>query len=79
VQELRKKTGLEMEDRIRLYLSTDEPALRSAILTHKAYLMSETLTSVWGEEPLPEGAASAKAEVDGKPLVIQLSKAAVKS
>jgi isoleucyl-tRNA synthetase len=79
VQELRKKTGLEMEDRIVLYLATDDPALKSAIVTHKAYIMSETLTTVWSDQPLPEGCATARVEVDGKPLVIQLSKAISKS
>jgi isoleucyl-tRNA synthetase len=78
VQELRKKAGLEMEDRIVLYLSTDDPALKSAIANHKAYIMSETLTTVWSDQPLPEGCATARVEVDGKPLVIQLSKATVK-
>ncbi len=55
VQELRKKTGLEMEDRITLYLATDDPALQSAILKHKAYIMSETLTSIWSESPCLKG------------------------
>ena len=79
VQDLRKKTGLEMEDRIVLYLASEDQAMQSAILTHKAYIMSETLTTVWSETPLQEVSASVLAEVDGKPLVIQLSKAAVKS
>jgi isoleucyl-tRNA synthetase len=75
VQDLRKKTALEMEDRIVLYLASEDPALRSAILRHKAYIMSETLTTVWSETPLPEVSAGVRADVDSKPLVIQLSKA----
>lgn len=75
VQELRKRTALEMEDRIALNLATDDPTLTSAIARHQAYIMSETLTTGWSEKPLPEGRAEARADVDGKPLLIQLSKA----
>jgi isoleucyl-tRNA synthetase len=79
VQDLRKKSDQEMEDRIALHLATDDPGLKSAILTHKAYIMSETLTTNWSEQPLPEGCASSRVEIDGKRLTIQLSKAEVKS
>jgi isoleucyl-tRNA synthetase len=79
VQDLRKKSDQEMEDRIALHLATDDPGLKSAILTHKAYIMSETLTTNWSEQPLPEGCASSRVEIDGKRLTIQLAKAEVNS
>ena len=34
VQELRKKSGLEMEDRIILHFATESPALRQAVEAH---------------------------------------------
>ncbi len=79
VQDLRKKSGQEMEDRIVLYLGTEDPGLKSAISTHQAYIMSETLTTTWSETPLADGAASSQVEIDGKRLTIQLSKVEVKS
>ena len=79
VQDLRKKSDQEMEDRIALHMATEDPGLKSAILTHKAYIMSETLTTTWSEQALPEGCASSQVEIDGKRLTIQLSKAEVKS
>src|SRR5207237_547831 len=47
VQELRKNAGLEMEDRIILYLATDSVRLQEAIETHRDYIASETLTANW--------------------------------
>ena len=38
VQELRKEAGLEMEDRIVLYLGTESAALRQAIEAHRDYI-----------------------------------------
>ncbi len=76
VQELRKKTELEMEDRITLHLSTEDAALKSAIVNHKAYIMSETLTMTGSETPLAAGGAETRVDIDGKRLLIQLSRQA---
>src|SRR5207245_2038925 len=48
VQEARKEAGLEIEDRIALYLATDSPNLREAIENHRDYIAGETLTLRWG-------------------------------
>jgi isoleucyl-tRNA synthetase len=75
VQNLRKEAGLEMEDRIVLYLGTDSPVLRQAIEAHRDYIAAETLTTVWAAEPLPDSCATANVKVEGQPLTIQLKKA----
>ena len=73
VQELRKKSGLQLEDRIVLYLGTDSADLRAAIDVHKEYLCSETLTVELSPTPLTgEGVFQADVKIDGQPLMIQL-------
>jgi isoleucyl-tRNA synthetase len=74
VQNLRKDAGLEMEDRIIVYVYTDSPTLRQAIEAHREYIAAETLTIVWATEPLDGKPATATVKVDGQPLVIHLRK-----
>jgi isoleucyl-tRNA synthetase len=74
VQDLRKKAGLEMNDRIALGLSTPSAALRKAIEAHKKYICDETLTTRWATESLGEGTHRADVKVDGQPLTIELRK-----
>ena len=75
VQNLRKDAGLEMEDRIILYLGTDSPALRQAIEAHRAYIAAETLTVEWASKPLGDGAHRADVKIEGQGLTIELRKA----
>ena len=75
IQQLRKDAGLEMEDRIVLYLHTESEVLRQAIGAHRDYIAAETLTVRWSEAPLRDGAATANVKVDGQALTIQLRKA----
>jgi isoleucyl-tRNA synthetase len=73
VQELRKQAGLEMEDRIALYLGTEEPRLREAIEEYRDYIAAETLTVRWLEAP-PEGGRSVRVRVEKMELTIALVK-----
>lgn len=75
VQELRKKSELEMEDRIALYLVTESSALRQAIEAHRSYICAETLAIEWANSPLDGGVHEASAKVNGQALIIQLRKA----
>jgi isoleucyl-tRNA synthetase len=79
VQELRRTAGLEMDDRIVLYLGTPSEALRRAIEAHKKYICDETLAVEWATRPLGEAAHKASVKVDGHPLTIELRKAAAKA
>ncbi|HEX5272951.1 MAG TPA: isoleucine--tRNA ligase [Gemmataceae bacterium] len=73
-QDLRKQAGLQVEDRIVLFLGTQSAALRQAIDEHRAYIAAETLTARRSDTPLGEGAPTANVKVDGQPLTIQLRK-----
>ena len=74
VQELRKQSRLEMEDRIVLYLGTDSPKLNAAIATHKAYICAETLCTQWETYPLTGTFHQTIVKIEGQALTIQLRK-----
>jgi isoleucyl-tRNA synthetase len=74
VQELRKKSGLEMEDRIALHFVTESPELLRAVETHSSYISAETLTVEWPNVPLDGDSHAISVKVDGYPLTIQLRK-----
>jgi len=74
VQELRKKSGLEMEDRIALHFATESPALRRAVEGHSSYISAETLAVEWANAPLDGDSHMTSVKVDGHPLTIQLRK-----
>jgi isoleucyl-tRNA synthetase len=74
VQNARKEAGLEMEDRIVLYLHTESKELHEAIEAHKEYICRETLAVQLVTQPLGEGAYQATVKVDGQPLTIELRK-----
>ncbi|HEY7166159.1 MAG TPA: isoleucine--tRNA ligase [Candidatus Binatia bacterium] len=76
VQELRKKSGLEMEDRIVLYFGTDSALLQQAIEKHSSYISGETLAIQWAKQPLDGGSDATTVKVLGQPLTIQLNKVA---
>jgi isoleucyl-tRNA synthetase len=76
VQELRKKAGLEMSDRIVLSLQTKSAALAQAIEIHRDYICNETLAVRLTNEPLVgSGVHRAEVKVDGQMLVIELQRA----
>jgi isoleucyl-tRNA synthetase len=75
VQELRKKAGLAIEDRIILRFDTASPELREAIEAHRAYIGNETLVAEWATHQLDGEAARTTVKVDGQPLTIELRKA----
>ena len=74
VQELRKKSGLEMEDRIALHFATESPALLQAVEAHRSYISAETLAVEWPNVPLDGDFHAISVKVDGHPLTIQLRK-----
>jgi isoleucyl-tRNA synthetase len=74
VQELRKKSGLEMEDRIALHFATESRELRQAVEAHSSYISAETLAVEWLNVPLDGESDAVSVKVDGHPLTIQLRK-----
>jgi isoleucyl-tRNA synthetase len=74
VQELRKQSNLEMEDRIALYLEMPSERLRQAIEAHRDYIARETLAARWSATPLDGEAHRAKVKVEGQELTIELQR-----
>jgi isoleucyl-tRNA synthetase len=75
IQELRKNSGLEIEDRIRLRVETDSPAVRRAFEAHRDYICGETLATDLGVEPLDGAAHKATIKLQGQTVSIELAKA----
>jgi isoleucyl-tRNA synthetase len=74
VQDFRKQSGLDIADRIHLYLAVSA-GLAPALAAHRGYIMSETLALELVEGPSPEGMTTTSAAFDGEQLTIGLRKA----
>jgi isoleucyl-tRNA synthetase len=74
VNEHRKKVGLQVEDRISLYLATQWEPLQRAIATHWEYIAGETLTRRCATEPIDGEANRTSVKVEGQELVIGLER-----
>lgn len=72
VQSVRKQSGLQIDDRIVLSLSTDNEELLAAINEHEQTIMVETLATEMREADLEQLQA---VKVEGTELVISLQKA----
>ncbi len=73
VQNNRKKAGLEVDDRIKLVLKSEDQGLARAIKNFSNEIQAETLATNLSEEG--SLAYSSKLKVDSKELVIELEKA----
>ncbi|MAE47203.1 MAG: isoleucine--tRNA ligase [Planctomycetes bacterium] len=73
VQGLRKDSGLELDDRIRLHLAA-EGELEQAIAEHWDLLAAEVLATERAPDPLAGGGDLADFEVEGHPLRVALAR-----
>ncbi|MSR54080.1 MAG: isoleucine--tRNA ligase [Gemmataceae bacterium] len=71
IQDHRKNSGLNMEDRISLYLHSDSAKLMVALETHREHIAAETLTTQWTQMP-PADVAEVK--IEGEMLSVSLRK-----
>jgi len=71
IQEHRKNSGLNMEDRIALYLHSDSTKLMAAIDAHREHIAAETLATKWSEAPIGE---VAEVKLEGEMLSLYLRK-----
>jgi len=70
IQDMRKKAGFNIEDRISLYYASDAKELVEVFQTWQTYIMSETLaTQLFASQP-GEGAYSEAQNVDGMEVVL---------
>jgi isoleucyl-tRNA synthetase len=74
IQSLRKKTGLEVDDRINLTLGSESAEVRAAITAHEELIKAETLATTFDlTEKLPHDVVPVR--VSGEDLGIALNKA----
>lgn len=76
VQQARKNSGLEVDDRIHLVLDADSAELKKAIETHVEVIMNETLAVDLELEGVRDGVP---VRVDGDDLYVELRKAMMKA
>jgi isoleucyl-tRNA synthetase len=74
VQDLRKNSGLEMEDRIALYVKAGGKNLPQAVTVHRDYIAAETLTEKWADAPIDGKQGEDKAKIEGDEVVIELKR-----
>ncbi len=73
VQDFRKESGLEVADRIKLYLEAS-PGLKEALLRHQEYITTETLTVALTFAAAPEAAKVLSEAFEGETILIGLVK-----
>jgi isoleucyl-tRNA synthetase len=71
IQNLRKTSGLNVEDRIVLHVKSADAIVKRALVDFKDVIAAETLATTWADDP-QEHAATAK--VEGAEVVVSLSK-----
>jgi isoleucyl-tRNA synthetase len=74
LQDFRKESGLDVADRIRVYLDAS-PVLKDAILRHREYITGETLTVELSFASAPVQAKVISDTFDGETVTIGLFKA----
>jgi isoleucyl-tRNA synthetase len=74
LQDFRKESGLDVADRIKVYLEAT-PGLKEAILRHQEYITAETLTVALAFAAIPSGAQVLNEAFDGETVTIGLLKA----
>ena len=74
IQNLRKDSGLEVSDRIELWLSGAPEAL-AAIAAHRDYVAAETLVEAWPEGPATTETFRAECDLEGLLITLALKKA----
>ncbi|MDP2777815.1 MAG: DUF5915 domain-containing protein, partial [Anaerolineales bacterium] len=73
VQDLRKSTGLDVADRVELFVEAS-PGLRAAVEAHEAYIKAETLTTKLSFESPPRNASVVEDKFEGEKIKVGLVK-----
>ncbi len=74
VQSMRKSAGLEIEDRIRIYLQGEDEVLR-AVDKYADYIKNETLAESINMQGSPDGAYQEKLEINDQEVLVGIVKA----
>jgi isoleucyl-tRNA synthetase len=73
IQALRKEAGFDIADRIAVYYQANGP-LAQAFEEWREFIMTETLSRVLQEGPVPENAYQKTLDLDGENLTLALAK-----
>ncbi len=73
VQNLRKDAGLELTDRIRVYVHAASPEVREALEGHRTFILNEVLGTDM-VEGVPDGVPSVSFTLDGEQVTVGLEK-----
>ncbi len=79
VQKLRKDSGLDVSDRIRLKFYPAKPSLAKAVATHRDYIASEVLADELQEVGADAGPWSVESEIDDIPVKLVIASVAKQS
>ena len=63
-----------MDDRIVLFLGTDDAKLSEGVRLHADYIANETLVKKWATEPLDDPAYSIDVKIEGTVVQLHLQK-----
>ena len=74
IQNLRKDSGLDITDRIELWISGAAEALE-AVAKHRDYVAAETLVAQWGLGSEPIDAHATETDLEGLAVTLALKKA----
>ena len=72
IQSARKKAELNVDDRIKLNLSSDSDILNDVVAEFKDVIAEEVLSTVWSDEAL---SYSESVKIEGEELSLSLEKA----
>jgi isoleucyl-tRNA synthetase len=73
VQNLRKEAGLQVDQRISLWIETADAQIEEAWRAHESYLAGETLADRVLSGPAPPDAARSERRLAGRRVVLALS------
>jgi isoleucyl-tRNA synthetase len=73
IQNLRKDSGLDITDRIELWIS-GAPEACDAVAKHRDYVAAETLVAQWGRDSAPSDAHSTETDLEGLTVTLSLKK-----
>ncbi len=74
VQDARKNAGLELADKIVLYLEASSPELTNAIQSHCDAIAAAVQATTWSPEPMLSASYTHKGKLESAELTIMLSK-----
>ena len=74
IQNIRKDSGFEVTDRIRVEIEAKEAVVGAVAAYRRLYRVSRLWRATSARRPFPKGSSSAESEIDEEPLKIAVTK-----